>query len=551
MENEYGKKGSEYMKFEFDPLVYHYPSRRNVVYGRKGMVVTGNPLAANAGLEILKKGGNAVDAAIATAAALTVVEPTANGIGGDAFALVWSKGKLHGLNASGPSPKKISVDALKGRGLDKIPTTGVVPVNVPGAPAAWAELWKKFGSELEFEELLRPAISYAKEGYIIQPGVGSVWEKSFHKYSKALKEDKSIQGWFDTFAPEGKPMKAGDLLRLENHGNTLEEIGYTVSESIYRGELAEKIAKFFKENDGFLELSDLEEYYPEWVEPISTNYKGFDIYEIPPNGHGITVLMALNILTQLELEDMNSFNSTHYQIEALKLAFVDVKKYVADPKSMKVSIEELLSMDYAKSRANLIKDRAIMPEVGKPFQGGTVYLATADQYGNMVSYIQSNYMGFGSGIVIPNTGIAMHNRGCNFNLDTESGNCLEGGKKSYHTIIPGFLMKDGKPVGPFGVMGAFMQPQGHLQVLINTIEYKLNPQDALDRPRWQWTGDKTIEIEQAFDNNLALQLERAGHDIVVKADSTSFGRGEIIWRDDNGVLCGACEPRTDGYVAVW
>ena len=192
-----------------------------------------------------------------------------------------------------------------------------------------------------------------------------------------------------------------------------------------------------------------------------------------------------------------------------------------------------------------------MPEAGKPTQSGTVYLATADQYGNMVSFIQSNYMGFGSGVVIPGTGIAMHNRACNFNLDPESENCLVGGKKSYHTIIPGFLMKDGKPVGPFGVMGGFMQPQGHLQVLINTIEYKLNPQDALDRPRWQWTGDKTIEIEQFFDNNLALQLKRAGHDIVVKADSTGFGRGEIIWRDDNGILCGACEPRTDGYVAVW
>ncbi|CCQ93434.1 Gamma-glutamyltransferase [[Clostridium] ultunense Esp] len=539
------------MKFNFDPLIYHYPSRRNVIYGKKGMVATGNPLAANAGLEILKKGGNAIDAAIATAAALTVVEPTANGIGGDAFALVWSRGKLHGLNASGPSPKKISIDALKERGLDGIPTTGVIPVNVPGAPAAWAELWKKFGSALEFKELLKPAISYAKEGFIIQPGVGSVWEKSFYKYSKVLKKDKAIQGWFDTFAPEGKLMKAGDLLCLEHHGNTLEEIGDTLSESIYRGELAEKIANFFKENGGFLELSDLEEYYPEWVEPISIDYKGYDIYQLPPNGHGITVLMALNILKQLELGEMNSFNSTHYQIEALKLAFVDVQKYVADPRAMKVTVDELLSMEYAKNRAKLINHKALMPEVGKPSQSGTVYLATADQYGNMVSFIQSNYMGFGSGIVIPNTGIAMHNRGCNFNLDPESANCLEGGKKSYHTIIPGFLMRDGKPVGPFGVMGGFMQPQGHLQVLINTIEYKLNPQDALDRPRWQWTGDRTIEIEQSLDNNLALQLERAGHDIVVKADSTGFGRGEIIWRDDNGVLCGACEPRTDGYVAVW
>lgn len=515
------------------------------------MIATGNPLAANAGLEILKKGGNAIDAAIATAAALTVVEPTANGIGGDAFALVWTKGKLHGLNASGPSPKKISVESIKQRKLEKIPTTGVVPVNVPGAPAAWAELWKKFGSSLEFKEILNPAISYAKEGYVVQPAVGGIWKRSFHKFSKALNEDKSIQGWFDTFAPKGNCIKPGDFLQLKDHGNTLEEIGDTISESMYRGELAKKIANFFKENNGFLELSDLEEYYPEWVEPISTDYKGFDVCQLPPNGHGITVLMALNILKQLELEDKNSFNSTHQQIEAMKLAFIDVQKYVADPKSMKVSVEELLSMDYAKERAKLVTDKALFPEAGKPSQSGTVYLATADQYGNMVSYIQSNYMGFGSGIVVPNTGIAMHNRGCNFNLDPDSANCLEGGKRSYHTIIPGFLMKDNKPVGPFGVMGGFMQPQGHLQVLINTIDYKLNPQDALDRPRWQWTGDKTIEIEQSFDNNLALQLERAGHNIVVKADSTGFGRGEIIWRDDNGILCGACEPRTDGYVAVW
>ncbi|HSH36836.1 gamma-glutamyltransferase family protein [Schnuerera sp.] len=539
------------MNFQFDPLVYHYPSRRNVIYGKKGMIATGNPLAANAGLEILKKGGNAIDAAIATAAALTVVEPTANGIGGDAFALVWTKGKLHGLNASGPSPKKISVESIKQRKLEKIPTTGVVPVNVPGAPAAWAELWKKFGSSLEFKEILNPAISYAKEGYVVQPAVGGIWKRSFHKFSKALNEDKSIQGWFDTFAPKGNCIKPGDFLQLKDHGNTLEEIGDTISESMYRGELAKKIANFFKENNGFLELSDLEEYYPEWVEPISTDYKGFDVCQLPPNGHGITVLMALNILKQLELEDKNSFNSTHQQIEAMKLAFIDVQKYVADPKSMKVSVEELLSMDYAKERAKLVTDKALFPEAGKPSQSGTVYLATADQYGNMVSYIQSNYMGFGSGIVVPNTGIAMHNRGCNFNLDPDSANCLEGGKRSYHTIIPGFLMKDNKPVGPFGVMGGFMQPQGHLQVLINTIDYKLNPQDALDRPRWQWTGDKTIEIEQSFDNNLALQLERAGHNIVVKADSTGFGRGEIIWRDDNGILCGACEPRTDGYVAVW
>ncbi len=324
-----------------------------------------------------------------------------------------------------------------------------------------------------------------------------------------------------------------------------------MAESFYRGELAEKIDAFSKKYGGYITKEDLAEYYPEWVEPISTDYKGYEVYEIPPNGHGITVLMALNILKEMELGSRDSFSSTHLQIEALKLAFVDAQKYVADPKVMKVKTEELLSQDYARERRKLVSDKAIMPEAGQPSRGGTVYLCTADEEGNMVSYIQSNYMGFGSGLVVPNTGISLHNRGANFNLDEDSDNCIAGGKRPYHTIIPGFLTKDGKPVGPFGIMGGFMQPQAHLQVMINTIDYNMNPQEALDRPRWQWVGGKTIELEQSFDNRLALELARAGHDIVVKANSVGFGRGQIIWRNDDGVLCGATEPRTDGHVAVW
>ncbi|WIV11756.1 gamma-glutamyltransferase [Proteiniborus sp. MB09-C3] len=538
------------MKFRFDPLTYSYQSKRNVVYGKKGMVATGNPLAAQAGLEILKKGGNAIDAAIATAATLTVVEPTANGIGGDAFALVWAGNKLHGLNSSGPSPKTINAKTLKELGYTEMPKYGIIPVNVPGAPAAWAELSKKFG-KLPFDEVLEPAIKYAEEGFAIQPGVGAGWAAAFRNYSKEREDKEEFQTWFDTFAPNGNCPRIGDYIILKDHGKTLREIARTMAESFYRGELAEKIDSFSKKYNGYITKEDLRCYYPEWVEPISTDYKGYEVYEIPPNGHGITVLMALNILKDMNLGPRDSFNSTHLQIEALKLAFADAQKYVADPKTMRVKTEELLSQEYAAERRKLISDKAIMPEAGQPSKGGTVYLCTADEEGNMVSYIQSNYMGFGSGLVVPNTGISLHNRGANFNLDEESDNCIGSCKKPYHTIIPGFLTKDGKPVGPFGIMGGFMQPQAHLQVMINTIDYNMNPQEALDRPRWQWVGGRTIEVEQSLDNRLALELMRAGHDIVVKASSTVFGRGQIIWRNDDGVLCGATEPRTDGQVAVW
>jgi gamma-glutamyltranspeptidase/glutathione hydrolase len=521
-----------------------------VVYGKKGMVATGNPLAAQVGLEILKKGGNAIDAALGTAAVLTVVEPTANGIGGDAFAIVWSEGKLHGLNSSGPSPKSISVKELKRLGYTKMPDHGLIPVTVPGAPAAWAELSKKFG-RLPFQEVLEPAIKYAEEGFVIQPCVGSSWASAYRTYAEKRKNKEEFQTWFDTFAPGDNCPKVGDYITLKDHGRTLRKIAETMAESFYRGELAEKIDAFSKKYGGYITKEDLADYNPEWVVPISTNYKGYEIYELPPNGHGITVLMSLNILKEMELGGRDTFNSTHLQIEALKLAFTDVQKYVADPKVMIVKIEELLSPEYAKERRSLIRDKAIMPEAGCPSKGGTVYLCTADEEGNMVSYIQSNYMGFGSGLVVPNTGIALHNRGANFNLDEESDNCIDGCKRPYHTIIPGFLTKDGKPLGPFGIMGGFMQPQAHLQVMINTIDYHMNPQEALDRPRWQWVGGKTVEVEQSFDNRLALELMKAGHDIVVKADSRGFGRGQIIWRNDDGILCGATEPRTDGQVAVW
>ena len=539
------------MKFTFDPLSYNYPSRRSVVYGRKGMVATGNPLAAQVGLDILKKGGNAIDAAIATAVALTVVEPSCNGIGGDNFAIVWYEGKMYGLNSSGPSPKDISIEALKERGFDKIPTLGVIPATVPGAPAGWVELWRRFGNIKNFKDLFKGGIEYGREGFILQTGVGGPWHKSYDKFSRELEKDIAFKPWFDTFAPSGKCLKTGDLLQLKEHASTLEEIGETEGESFYRGSLARKIDEFYRAHGGYLRYEDLANFKPQWVEPISTEYKGFEVHELPPNGQGIIVLMALNILKNLDYDDKNSSDSIHKQIEAMKLAFIDAEKYLSDPRTMDVSLGDLLSEKYGKERAKLIKEKAIIPEAGQPVKGGTVYLSTADKYGNMVSLIQSNYMGFGSGIVIPGTGISMHNRGDNFNMDPKSPNCIEGNKLPYHTIIPGFLTKDGNPVGPFGVMGGFMQPQGHLQLLLNTIDYNLNPQDALDRPRWQWVGNKTVEVEQGFDNNTALELMRRGHDILVKADSGSFGRGQAIWKDENGVLCGGTESRTDGTIAVW
>lgn len=538
------------MQLKFDPLAYEYPSRRNVVYGKKGMVATGNPYAAQAGLAVLKQGGNAVDAAVAAAAALTVVEPTANGIGGDAFALVWTGGRLHGLNASGPAPMAISLQAMQDKGYEKMPAMGVDTVDVPGAPAAWAALSKRFG-RLPLTQTLAPAIEYAADGYVLQPGVGSIWQLGYNKFTKAAQDDPAYAGWVSTFAPDGKCRKTGDFITLPDHARTLREIAQTGADSFYRGALADRIDRYFREIGGWLRKEDLAAFQPEWVDPISTQYKGYDVWEIPPNGHGITVLMALNILKGMALGGRDSFESTHYQIEAMKLAFADTQKYVADPRSMQVRVDELLDETYAASRRACISETALLPEAGTPKKGGTVYLCTADGAGNMVSYIQSNYMGFGSGIVVPGTGIAMHNRGSNFSLDPASDNCIAGGKRPYHTIIPGFLTRDGQAVGPFGIMGGFMQPQAHLQVMIDTIEYGMNPQEALDRPRWMWTGGRTIEVEQNFPNRLAKELQRAGHDIVVKADPVNFGRGEIIWRDAGGVLCGACEPRTDGTVATW
>ncbi|MGI6366103.1 MAG: gamma-glutamyltransferase family protein [Bacillota bacterium] len=533
-----------------DTLYYPYPSQRTVVYARRGMVATSQPLAAQAGLEVLKKGGNAIDAAIATAACLTVVEPTSNGIGSDAFALIWTQGKLHGLNASGPAPRAISIEALKQAGIQEMPRYGFTPVTVPGAPGAWAECNRRFG-RLPLREVLAPAIGYAREGYPLSPILAKYWGIAFRNYSQNL-QGEEFQSWFETFAPGGRAPRAGEMWSSEDHARTLEEIADTRAESFYRGNLAEKIDRFSRQFNGYIRAEDLANFRPEWVEPIGVKYRGYDVWEIPPNGQGLVALMALNILRGFEFSTRDSDLSFHRQIEAIKLAFADGRKYITDSKAMTVKVQQLLSEEYGAKRRQLIGDTAILPEPGTPPRGGTVYLAAADGEGNMVSYIQSNYMGFGSGLVVPGTGIALQNRGHNFSLDPSHDNALAPGKRTYHTIIPGFLTRDNRPVGPFGVMGGFMQPQGHLQVVMNTIDYGLNPQAALDAPRWQWTEGKTILMEHSFPNAIAAQLSRRGHDIKVSLDSGSFGRGQIIWRDpETGVLSGGTEGRTDGHIACW
>ena len=534
----------------FDATRYRYPSRRTVVFGSRGMVATGQPLAAQAGLDILKKGGNAVDAAVAAAACLTVVEPTSNGIGGDCFALVWSGGRLHGLNASGPAPALADAGVLREAGHREVSRYGWDAVTVPGAPAGWAELVRRFGRR-SLGEVLAPAVACASEGYAVSPVTAQMWKNAFRAYSGRCDGD-AFRHWFETFCPGGRAPMPGEVWRSPDHARTLARIAESGAEDFYRGELAERIGVFAQRSGGWLRASDLAAYRPEWVEPLSANYRGYDVWEIPPNGHGIAALMALNLLKGFGLPDERETAEVyHLQIEAMKVAYADVLAYVADPRFMSCTARDLLSEAYADERRKRIGAAALDPAPGRPPRGGTVYLAAADGEGNMVSMIQSNYMGFGSGLVVPGTGIALHNRGCNFSLDPESPNCLAPGKKPYHTIIPGFLTKDGAPVGPFGVMGAFMQPQGHLQVVSNLVDFGMNPQEALDAPRWQWIEGRTVQMERGVPADIASSLESRGHDVRMIDDPTPFGRGEIIARTSFGTLAGGTEPRTDGCVAAW
>lgn len=533
----------------FDASVYPYGSHREVVYGRRGMVCTSQTLASQAGLDMLKKGGNAIDAAVATAICLTVLEPTSNGLGSDAFVLIWTQGKLHGINGSGWSPAGLTRDELLKRGYDQVPLRGWEPVMVPGAPATWAEVHRRFG-RLPFEDLFEPAIAYARDGYAVMPNLAAMLADSAKAFVP-YKGKKLFQELFDTFFPHGRAPKAGDILKLPDLAKSLELLRDSHCQALYDGELADAIDAWSRETGGLIRKDDLAVYRPQWVDPIHTSYRGYDVWEMPPNGHGLVVLMALDIASGFTFSKRDEAEALHRQIEAMKLAFCDGKQYIADPCFMKTSVDEWLSPEYADRRRALIADEALLPEPIDVNCGGTVYLCSADGKGNMVSFIQSNYNGFGSGIVVPGHGISLSDRGHNFSMDLASANCVGPRKKSYHTIIPGFLTKNGSPVGPFGVMGAFMQPQGQFQVLLNTIDYHLNPQAALDAPRWQWVGGKTIEMERVFPTAVVEELRRRGHDVVVKDDIQTYGRGQIIWRDEQGTLIGGTEPRADGGVAAW
>ena len=539
---------------QFDPLKYSFASHRNIVYAKKGMACSTSPIASQVGLDILKSGGNAMDAAIAMATTLPLVEPTGNGLGSDCFALVWSEKdqKLFGLDGSGVAPMALSAEKVKEAGYTTVPMNGWLPTMVPGAPSAWAELRRRFGTK-SMAELMAPAIQYARDGFCIPVNVYKQWKAEVVRFTAAAEKEPEVFGpWLKYFTKDGKTYEPGDTFVNPDYAATLESLAATDCESYYHGDIMKKIVAFSNETGGFFAESDFENYKAQWVEPISVNYKGYDVCEMPPNGHGITALMALNMLKGLELSDSRETADVyHKMIEATKLAFVDTKKFVADPRYMRTKVSDMLSDRYADVRRALITDKAVYPEAGDPSCGGTVYFCVADGMGNMVSFIQSNYNRFGSGIVIPGTAITIQDRGANFSLDPESDNYLEGGKKAYHTIIPGFLMKDGKAVGPFGVMGGFMQPQGHVQVVVNTVDYHMNPQECLDAPRFQWVGEKKVQLEREVPADIALKLADMGHEVTIVNSNLGMGRGEIIWRLEDGTLVGGTEPHADGTIAAW
>ncbi|QGZ63012.1 gamma-glutamyltransferase family protein [Paraburkholderia acidisoli] len=534
-----------------------YPTPRLPVFARN-IVSTSHPLAAQAGLRMLWKGGNAVDAALAAAAAITVVEPVSNGLGSDCFALVWDGAKLHGLNSSGVSPAAWNLDYFKRKygeenGLAKQPRRGWDSVTVPGAVAGWEALHAKFG-KLPFADILEPAIEIAERGHAVATIVQRKW-------NAAIPELKDQPGFADTFMPHGRAPEVSELVRFPGHAKTLRMLAEKGPRDYYEGEIAERIAAFSRECGAALSADDLRNYRPEWVEPIGKDYRGYTVHEIPPNGQGIAALIALGILEQFDLASLkrDSVESQHLQIEAMKLAFADVYRYVADPRSMEVTPEQMLDSAYLKSRAKLIDPkRATHFDFGMPRTGGTIYLSAVDENGMMVSFIQSNYMGFGSGVVVPGTGIALQNRGCGFSMDPKSPNVVEGGKRPFHTIIPAFLTQqvEGRQeaVMSFGVMGGDMQPQGHLQSVVRMLDYGQQPQAACDAPRWKVNRDFTLDIESTFDPQCSQALQALGHEIKGIDDPyMDFGSGQFIWKldrndPDRGYVA-ASDTRRDGLAA--
>ena len=515
-----------------------YASRRSPVMARN-VVATSQPLAAQAGLRMLLSGGNAVDAIIASAIALTVVEPTMNGIGSDSFGIVADKGKLHGLNASGRAPRGWNPERFRGR--KQMPTEGWDSVTVPGAVSAWVAMSEKFG-KLPFPQLFGPAIDYAENGFALSPTIAAQW-------SGQVARLKDQPGFAETFLPGGRAPATGERVRFPDHAKTLQQIAESAGDAFYRGRLAEQIAAHSKRNGGVMTVEDLAAHRADWVDPIAHGYRGLALHEIPPNGQGIAALMALGMLSQFDVGSLpaESVQAVHLQAEAMKLAFADVYRYVSDAASMTLSTEQLCDDSYLKKRAAMIDpSRAGEFGPGQPSASETVYLTAADASGMMVSYIQSNYTGFGSGVVVPGTGISMQNRGACFGLDPDHPNCVAGGKRPFHTIIPGFITADGEPFMSFGVMGADMQAQGHVQMLVRTGDYSLNPQAAADAPRWKVMPDGRLLIEESYGQDVLKGLADLGHNVVpLPHGSQDFGAAQLIRRMDFGYAAGS-EPRRDG-----
>ena len=516
-----------------------YTSTRLPLFARN-VVSTSHPLGAQAGLRMLHKGGNAVDAAIAAAAAMTIVEPVSNGLGSDSFCILWDGKELHGLNASGCAPQSWTPDYFKRKYGDSAtapPKRGLDSVTVPGAVSSWVSLSERFG-KLPFADLMEPAIEIAERGYLLPPVVQQKWEA-------ATEELKGQPGFANAFLPWGRAPKVGELFQFKAAAKALRAIALTKGAAYYGGEIAHAIEKFSSANGGSMTVKDLENFKPEWVKPVAKDYRGYTLHEIPPNGQGISALIALGILDKFDIAGMavDGVDSQHLQIEAMKLAFADIYKYVAEPSSMEVTPAQMLDDAYLASRAKLINMKKAQDfGAGNPVKGGTIYLTAADENGMMVSFIQSNYMGFGSGCVEPEFGISLQNRGHGFSLQS-GANQVAPGKRPFHTIIPAFLTKDGQPVMSFGVMGGNMQPQGHMQTLVRMLDYKQSPQVACDAPRWRFNAGLEINVEGAMDKGLVQALAERGHRMEVINDSyQDFGAGQFIWR--------AGDPKIEGYVAA-
>jgi gamma-glutamyltranspeptidase/glutathione hydrolase len=507
------------------------------------VVATSQPLAAEAGLNMLRQGGNAVDAAVAAAITLTVVEPTANGIGSDGFALIWDGKELHGLNASGRAPLAWTPEYIAGKypDLKTMPERGIDTVTIPGAVSQWVALAERFG-RLPFAKLFAPAIHYARKGFLLSPITAASWAQQV-----AVIEEPDFRR---EFAPTGQAPAPGSSWTFPEQAETLAEIAASRGESFYLGTLAAKMVAHARALGGVHTLEDFARHRADWVTPISTCYHDVRLHEIPPNGQGLAALICLGILRHFGLKHypVDSADSIHLQIEAMKLAFADTLRYLSDPASMDIPAEALLDAAYLKSRAALIRiDRAGKPVHGIPSRGGTVYLSTADESGMMVSLIQSNFLGFGSGIVVPGTGISLQNRGYSFVRTPGHANCVGPGKRPYQTIIPGFLTDlSGRPLLSFGVMGAHMQPQGHVQMVTRICDYGQNPQTASDAPRWLVGTDGRIGLEEPLAGWVGAELQRRGHTLApAEAVQGAFGGAQLIWRTEGGYIAGS-DHRKDG-----